>query len=386
MDWDACARELGRALSRYNGLTNSAKLDLIADITGDELFNQKPFAFAHKVREYFEAQRVEKRSAEVHMHHGIAFGLLYRALPGASFRSVSLSSKLESTSHIALTPLGRTCRAAVMSKNEDFRKFILTYALLTADFDMYALLIKMADENGARAPDKELFYSKYYHLLEKRRDWMVKYFPSIIQRRQIQRHIRWIGRRLGHGKTGKKREFALDKIFQFDGQTPAHHLNQRKKWARESLGHLDVSGNLTEAGRDLAEQLPSVSSSPFFWLGPSAGYAKARIISVAKIPVDQCAPAWRLLRPSQKLADESQKEAMMDKTADFMESEFGNIQLGRFRQSSLDVVAPYLYFLERQSGGKVDEHDLFRTLLQKHKDKFACAQQPHLSQSHFRLR
>ena len=384
MDWNTYARELGRALSRYNGLTNSAKLDVIADITGDNMFHQTPFVFSYKIREYFE-RYVEKRSAEVHMHHGIAFGLLYRALPGASFRSAELSSKLESTSHIALTSLGRTCRAAVKSSNKEFRKFILTYALLDTDFDMYALLIKMAEENEGRAPNGTNFHANYNCLLEKRRDWMKKYF-TIPQRTQIQRSVLWIGKRVGHGKTGKKREFAVDHIYLFDGQTPSHHFRQRKKWAKKTLEHLDAPENLTESGRNLAKQLPPVSSTPFFWLGPSEECANARIISTAKISVLQCAPAWKFLRPESKLTNQSQKEEMIDNVADFMQSEFGNIQLGRFRQSSLDVVAPYVYFLEREFGGKVNEHDFFQKLLKRHRDKFACSQRPRLSQSHFRLR
>ena len=383
MDWDTAAQELGRALSRYNGLTNSARLDLIADITGGIMFHQQPFAFAYKIRAYFE-QHVEKRSAEVHMQHGIAFGLLYRALPGASFRSASLSSKLESTSHIALTPLGRTCRSAVKSGNTDLRNFILTYALLTADFDMYALLIKMASDNGGRAPQQSEFSSQFNLIMEKRLEWMKGYFP-VMQREQIQRNIRWVGRRLGHGKTGKKREFVMDQIFTMGGETPNHHFRQRKKWAKNPLEHLDDSGNLTEAGRDLAERLPSMSADPFFWIGPSAECAKARFISAAQIDKKQYSPAWRILRPRSKLTDEAQDE-MVDKVAEFMVSEFVNIQLGKYRQSSLDVVEPYLYFLEQMEGGKVNEHKFFRALLKKHRDKFACAQQPRLSQSHFRLR
>lgn len=382
MDWDTAARELGRALSRYNGLTNSAKLDIIANITGDDaLFHQQPFAFAHKIREYFERHNIEKRSAEVHMHHGIAFRLLYRALPGASFRSAKLSSKLESTSHIALTPLGRTCRAAVKSGNADLRNFILTYALLTADFDMYALLIKMAEENDGQAPGQADFHSQFNQTSEKRIEWMKRYFPVVMQRAQIQRSIRWIGRRLNNGK----REFAMDQICEFRGQTPSHHFRQRKKWAKNPLGHMDDSGNLTEVGKYLARQLPPVSSDPFFWLGPSGDCAKSRFISAAKIDASQRDPAWGLLRPNSELTADAQDE-MADKVAEFMESKFADIQLGRYRQSSLDVVEPYLYFLEREAGGRVNEHEFFRALLKKHSKKFACAQQPRLSQSHFRLR
>lgn len=393
MDWDSAAKELGRALSRYNGLTNSANLGLIADITGDDMFREKPFVFAHKIREYFEDHNIKTRSAEVHLHHCIAFGLLYRALPGASFRSAKSSRKLESTSQIALTPLGRTCRAAVISGNTEFRNFILTYALLKADFDMYALLIKMAEENDGRVTNKDSFHKAFEMLLGKRLDWMREHFPLPAIRSQIQRSVVWIGRQQIVGDPARKpkpkykRVFELDKIFRFDGETPAHHFRQRRKWAREPLGHLDTDGNLTDAGKQFAKLLPPVSSAPFFWLGPSEDCAKAQFISAAQIDPYQCSPAWRILRPNSELAGNMQ-DGMIDKVAGFMVSEFNNIRLGRFHQSSLDAVVPYLHFLECESGGKASKtaDDFFRLLLKKHKDKLACVQQAKLSQSHFRLR
>ena len=387
MDWDSCARELGRALSRYNGLTNSPKLDLIADAVASPLFASRSFSYAIHLRKFF-GESVKERSAEVHIGHGIRLGLWYRALPGASFRSAGLKSKLEATSHIALTPLGRTCRAATMGGMDEFRKFILTFALLESDFDMYGLLIKMTQENDGRAPSLEAFISRFYRICRLRLEWMKNHFPSGLQRQRvdIQRHVQWIGRRLGSGKSGRKRDFVPDEIFEFDGETPAHHLNQRKKWARETLAHLDGSGSLTESGRDLAGCLPDVESEPFFWLGPSKECASVRIIAIAKISPNQCAPSWQLLRPRGMQQDQSVKDKMMEKTANFMVSTFDSMKLGMFKQSSLDVVAPYVYFLEREYSGRVEEREFFRLLLDRHRDKFVCLMQPKLSQSHFHLR
>ena len=387
MDWDSCARELGRALSRYNGLTNSAKLDLIVDAVASPLFASRSFSYAIHLRKFF-GKSVKERSAEVHIGHGIRLGLWYRAVPGASFRSAGLKSKLEATSHIALTPLGRTCRAAAMGGMDEFRKFILTFALLESDFDMYGLLIKMTQENSGRAPSIEAFTSRFYHICRLRLEWMKNHFSSGLQRHRvdIQRHVQWIGRRVGSGKTGRKRDFVPDEIFKFEGETWGHHLNQRKKWARETLAHLDRSGNLTESGRNLVECLPDVDSKPFFWLGPSEECASARVIVVAKIVPDQCSPSWRLLRPRNMQQDQSVKNEMTDKTANFMVSTFDSMKLGMFKQSSLDVVAPYVYFLEREYGGRVEEREFFQRLLERYRDKFVCLMQPNLSQSHFRLR
>lgn len=392
MDWDSCVRELGKALSRYNGLTNSAKLDLIAEATAEDLFKNRPFSYAYEIREYFEKE-VAARSAEVHVHHGIAFGLLYRAVPGFSARhpNAQLQSKLETTSHIALTRLGRTCRAAVMQKKEgekegdDLYKLILTYALLNSDFDMYALLIKMAQDNNKRIPDEEKFTQQYRDILEKRLEWMKEHFQSPVQREQIQRHVQWIGLRIGHGKTGRKRDFYLDKIFHFDGQTPEHHFNQRKKWATQSLKHFKDK-MLTDSGEDLADRLPDVDSEPFFWLGPSRACAESNVMSLAEIDISQCSPAWRILRPESPLDNNEYKKDMMEMVADFMIKDFEHIRVERFQQSSLDVVIPYVYLLERKFGGYVDEHAFFENLLRNHKDKFACSLQPNLSQCHYRLR
>lgn len=401
MDWGNCARELGQALSRYNGLTNSPKLGLIAEAAASSLFDGRSFSYAVRIREYFH-ERAKKsgkengsgkdmgqRSAEVHISHGICLGLWYRAVPGASFRGEGLKSKLEATSHIALTPLGRTCRAAVAHNMGAFRNFILTFALLESDFDMYGLLIKLAQENDGCAPDKEVFINRFYDICALRQKWMLRHFSSGLQRRRIdiQRHVQWIGRRLGEGKTGKKREFVPDHIFRFDGETPAHHLNQRKKWARETLAHLDDSGKLTELGENLAKRLPgSANEEPFFWLGPSEECASAQIVTAAKIAPDQCAPAWRLLRPRNMQQDQSVKDEMTERTANFMKSSFDNMKLGTFKQSSLDVIVPYVYFLECEYGGRVEEREFFQRLLGRYRDKFVCLMQPKLFQSHFRLR
>lgn len=402
MDWDTHARELGRALSRYNGLTNSAELGVMTKVITGELFDTtKPFhrafdvinAFADEAKKH--KPRSAFRSAEVLLHHAIAFGFLRRATPGGTMSRPELKRKQEATSHIALTALGRACRAAVnwQGGGDEFRQFLWNYALLECDFDMYGLLLKSAEENGGEVVSIEEFYRQFYGIREGQMKWMKEWVPYKTHREHIQRNVKWVGKQvvvvvnnMGAAEKRVKRVFELDAIFKFFGATPGHHFDQRKKWARR-FGHIDEGRQkLTESGRQLSSRLPPVSDEPpFFWLGPTEECAKAKIISAAKIPDTRWSPAWRLLRPETR--NESLESAIVEKTAAFMEGAFEHIRLSNAAQASLDAVVPYVYFLEHKMGGRVgNEHDIFRQVIARHRDCFACLLQPNLSQSHYRLR
>ena len=377
-DRDTCARMLGRALSRYNGLTNSAKLHLITSVVmGDlnvvkeDLFEKKPFRFADDVIRAFQKYDVKPRSAEVHLHHAIAFGFLYRATPGGTRVHPGLVNRLEATSHIALTPLGRACRSANQLKNErdDFQRLLWEYALLECDFDMYALLLKMSEENDGSVVGIDEFFNQYDEIRNQKFKWLEKKLPYA--QREIKRNVRWI---LKH-----------DELRKFEGKTPEHHYNQRKRWANK-FGHLDESKrHLTILGRELTSRLPSTHDNPFFWLGPPSDCAKSRFLSTANIQENQCSPAWNFLRPESDHKSTSINE-LVEKVATYMEKVFELIRLRDFKQAPLDAVMPYVYFLEREFGERVDEQDLFRAIFNQHRDKFVCTLRKNLSQSHYWLR
>ena len=389
---DTCMRMLGRALSRYNGLTNSAKLELISKVVagnaeddGNDIFAEKPFRYAHEVIKEFE-RSVKSRSAEVHLHHAIAFGFLYRATPGETRRRAGLVNRQESTSHISLSPLGRAFRSAsiLKEKAEDFKAFIWNFALLECDFDMYGLLLKMSEENGGRVIGLEEFITKFYSLRKEQVKWMRKKFSYAGRREQIQRKIQWIGHRSGVGKRGHKREFKVDEIFEFGGKSPNHHYAQRLRWAVK-FNHVDKNKkHLTDAGRLLASCLPSTNDKPFFfWLGPPVECANSRFLASANIPKKQCSPAWNLLVCQSNNKAEEISEQFVDKLAAYMKDAFDTIRLINFSQATLDTVLPYVHFLERDLGERVDEKKLFRDVFARHRDELVCALRGNLSKSHY---
>ena len=282
-DWDTCASMLGRALSRYNGLTNSAKLELItAVVTGDlnsideDLFEKKPFCYAYEVIKKFELEgKIGARSAEVLLHHSIAFGFLYRAVSGGTSRHAKLATRVESTSHIALTPLGRALRSAKIlgQSSDEFKKFLWEYAILECDFDLYALLIKTAEENDGKLLEIAEFYNSYYDIRDAKYQWLIEKFPYTVQYDKIIRRIQWIPRRDHKWHWG-------DSLPEFNGQTPNHHYDQRKRWAKKLFDHIDESKmELTDRGRQFASYLPPTTTKPFFWLGPPIDCLQSRFLS-----------------------------------------------------------------------------------------------------------
>ena len=283
-DWESCARALGGALSRYNGLTNRPKLDLITEIvTGGgrferDRFGEKPFLYAHEVIGEFK-QHVGARSAEALLHHAMKFGFLYRAMPGGTMRDKELVNRVESTSYVALTSLGRALRSSRDMPSEQgglFNLLLWESAVLECDFDLYGLLIKSAAVNDGKILAQDAFYEAYYAARKKKYDWLMEKFPNIMWREQVGRNVQWIPRRdhawhWGYG------------LPLFVGKTPGHHYNQRKSWANLFFHHVDCDGNMTPSGYALAAILPPIDSTPFFWLAPHRDVAKSKFMRAADI-------------------------------------------------------------------------------------------------------
>lgn len=393
MHWNDCARELGRALSRYDGYTNYPNLGLIEKVLKSDEFS-RPFRYAHEVIREFEekheemrGKKIGARSAEVYMQHLVTLGFLRRATEGATMSHPGLANRREAGTHLTLSQIGRAMRSSVRLDDEEgkrFRLFLWEFALLENDFDMYGLLLKAAEENGGGFVDCEKFIELFYDARERQIAWMKKTIPTTPNREQIQRRLPWIGQRVGMGKTGKKRVFALDKIFMLEGETPSHHFKQRRNWAMRDLGHVGEGGKLTESGRRLTELLPSVQTAePFFWLAPPKEYSRSRFLASAAIPPRQFAPAWNLLCPHSEVEPDDE---FIHLTAAYMEGAFDILRLGGFKQASLDAVVPYVYFLGSRLGRNADKKDLFRAVLRAHRDKFVCTLRENLWQSHYWLR
>ena len=76
----------------------------------------------------------------------------------------------------------------------------------------------------------------------------------------------------------------------------------------------------------------------------------------------------------------------VDKTAEYMESAFEFIRLTNFKQSSLNIVVPYIRFLERQVGEAVNEKLVFQKVLDSAREKFVCTLRANLAKSHYHIR
>lgn len=385
-DWDTCVRLLGHALSRYNGLTNSAQLVYITQLISADankkngnLFDDRPFLYAREIIPEFE-KNMKPRSAEVLLQHAVLFGFLYRAVSGTKSKHPNLTNKVESRSHIALSPLGRAIRSSecLGDKKDKFQLFLWEYALLERDFDMYGLMIKMTAENGGKMVDKTKFFTKFEDIRKQQISWMNKTIPHVVRREQIQRNISWIG------KKSRKRQFKLDEVFEFSENSKKHHYSQRIRWAK-NFKHVS-NDKLTELGILLAKNLPGTDNEPFFWLGPPIECAKSRWLSATNIPERQCSPAWNLLRHREREGEGEPSEAFVREVTGYMENAFDLIRLTNFKQSSLDIVVPYIHFLERQSGEIVNEKKVFQMVLDSAREKFVCTLRANLAKSHYHIR
>lgn len=376
MNWDVCVRELGGALSRYIGLTYRCRLDLIELVVAD-VFGDKPFLYARELRRAIELHNIKPSGAPHYIQYSVVFGWLFRAVRGGTEAHPRVADRLESTSHIALTALGRALRAALKWERGYFPRFLWEYALLERDFDMYGLMLKVASQSGEGICRKE-FWKTFYDINSQKIEWVEKKFRHKSHIADIENHIQWVV-----SERGKIHAPSPDKNFRFADKTLTEHFNQRMAWAKH-LGHFDKSGVITDTGRQLSAKLPSVDDEPFFWLGPSKECAQARIISAADIPEEQYSPAWNLLRPPCSKKVEISDE-LVEKTANYMTGAFDCIRLHEVAQASLDAVVPYVYFLEQNLGGRVDERELFRKVLDNYRGRIVGTVQPKFSQSHYRL-
>jgi len=394
--WEDCARALGQALSRYNGRTNSPKLNLVTGIiVGDreqfgfekDWFGEKAFCYAHEIIGEFKRHVGKKsddggRSAEALLHHAITFGFLYRAMPGGTMRDPALAKRVESTSHIALTPLGRALRSSKGMSNElgaTFARFLWEYAVLECDFDLYGLLIKSASNNGGKILLQDAFFEAYYATRKKKYDWLMETFPNVMLRDQVGRSVRWLPRRDHKWHWG-------DPLPKFEGQTPGHHYKQRKnKWAVDFWRHMDRNGNLTNDGQAFAACLPPTDCKPFFWLAPYRDVVESKFVKFADANEMPCAPAWNILLSESKPELDSglAYDELLDDLVRYMLESFDSMRLHEFRQAPLIATLPYLHYLERKMGFRVNEHATFRKLFAKYRTQIVCELRKDLSRSHY---
>lgn len=396
-DPHTCYRELGRALSRYNGYTNYPKLERIADIiAGDDegdLFAGRPYRYAHEVIDRFMGKGKEGklRSAEVYLQHAIAFGFLYRAVPGDARARTQSKRRVESNSHIALSSLGRAYRSAGALPDEEsiaFRRWLWEYVLLDADFDMYGLLLKMSLANNAKFIERKPFEDVYKNMEAKRNEWLKEHIPSPAVRERVESHIQW-----KIPKYSRRARNQADSIRELSSTTYGYHHSQRKGWARGSvLQHANVAGNLTEAGIRFARLLPPLDARPLFWIGPHFECTNAHFLKAADIPCEQCSPVWDWLAHASRTGSENRNEydeAFVDAVAKHMERGYPYLRLATFDQAALDTVLPYIHFLAHQRKIGLDKdavHGILADVFKTHRATFVCTLGRNYPKTHFWLR
>jgi len=198
-------------------------------------------------------------------------------------------------------------------------------------------------------------------------------------RDQVGRSVRWLPRRDHKWRWG-------DLLPKFEGKTPGHHYKQRKnKWAVDFWHHMDGSGNLTNDGHAFAACLPPTDCEPFFWLAPHRGVVESKFVKFANASVMLCAPAWNVLLPESRLELDSNlvHDELLGELSRYMIESFDFMRLHEFRQTPLSATLPYLHYLERKMGVRVDEHETFRNLFAKYRTQIVCELRKNLSRSHY---
>ena len=404
-DWDACAREVGRALSRYDGYSTYAKLESIISIPASPMFDKNSSCHVADI----VARAIESEGGgrpgyiENRVKHAISLGLLERAIPGGraadavvfprrEMKRIGIGGKVElvaipgrherkgragplddkeakmsnAAMKVALSPMGRACRAAIRMDDEEFRNFLATRILLDRDFDMCGLMLECALKNEKGEIVGEEFSREIAELLQQRKGWleaMNNSSPIVADR--VRNHVQWASPRRELGEVSVR-----------------HHLRMRRQWAA-SLGHLDQSRRfLTDEGRALARQIRSaIGRNGMFWLAPSPECAQK--MGIDSVNSDAVCSAWDMLRCSEPAAAPGPR--MIEQTAAFMKSAFQWMRMSVLAQAPLASVIPYVYFLETRFNERVgDMRDFFADILRKHRD-IHCVLRGVLEDTQYRL-
>ena len=405
-DLDVCAREVGQALSRYDGYSTYAKLESIISIPASPIFNEKSSGYvADIVAHAIAAQGGEGRPSHVEsrVKHAISLGLLERVASGGrtadlvisphrSIERIALGGRVERVAipghqekkgrggvlsdkavkmsnaamKVTLSPMGRACRAAIhMDNGEEFRDFLVTRILLDRDFDMCGLMLKCALENKDGEIVREEFSREISELVQQRKDWLEtvnKSSPIVAAR--IRNHMPWTS-----SKRGLTEESSL-----------RHHFNMRREWISH-LGYLDQNRRfLTDKGRNLAGQIcATVGQNAIFWLAPSPECAKNLGIDLAD--TGTVCSAWEMLRRPGAVVSPQ----MIEQTTAFMKSAFKWMRMNVLAQAPLASVIPYVYFLEERLDERVkDMREFFADILRKDRE-IRCTLRGILEDTQYRL-
>lgn len=366
-DWNACAREVGKALSRYDGHTTFAAMENILRVPGSPIFEREISCYAGEIISEIDAalkdqgKRGGRRYAQDHLQHAVALGFVDRIISGG-LAFGGAKGKVDETARIAISPTGRAYRAAKALKLPEFREFLTVLALLEHDFDMYGTLLILANENTPEARLGDKFKSRVLAMFSERKEWLETQIPSNATRGMLRAHIQWMRRDL-------------------ENRTLQHHFTLRRKWGRD-LGHLDDGNFLTEPGCKLATHICNAATqNAMFWLAPTPECV--RKIGALQETRDKIFSAWRILCPDANESNPS--DDIIDSVADFMENAFSVMRSRMFAQAPLAAIIPYIYFQESQLNERVNLRKLFDEVFRR-RNSLWCQLGPIPSDNHYQLR
>lgn len=361
-DWNACAREVGRALARYDGHSTYATLRSLLEAVHSSLLRSSPTCYAGELISEIQARGIGRVAAQAHVRHAIALGLLQRVTSAGGLFKPDLITKIDETARIGLAFLGRSVRAARLSSYRDYEHFLITAIVLEHDYDMYGVMLTAARRN-AGVVSITSFRDEWRSRLDVRQKWLEKALPHRPARDRIGRYVSWQTRRLGD-------------------RTLHHHYNMRREWGRY-LVHLDRDDRLTPEGTELANLiLESASADRRTWLSPTPECLER--LGLPSNAIDAPCSAWDLLRPPSPIR-ESDLDIVTD-VATFMHAAFSTLRLQIIPQAPIASVLPYIRFLERQRGARYDTRQILETVVRRYRDTFYCMLTSKLDESHYQLR
>ena len=358
-------QEVGRALSRYDGYSTYVNLETILSVPTSVLFESNPSCYAAELISEVEKQGISRRAAQDCLRHGISLGFLERIISRGGMLRLETGSmkKIDETARIALSPLGRSLRAAGKLDNNKFQNFLVTGVLLDHDFDMYGLLLKSASKNHARRVNLAEFGEQFRELIQQRNEWLEWNIFVRPMRDQVYSYVQRATRNI-------------------KDTSIKHHFSMRQQWAKHLL-HIDNKGLLTDIGYDYARLIAGIESkNSMFWLAPTSECLNK--LGAPSKKSDSIFSAWDLLRPDMPESDP--RVDMIQRVADFMESAFGIIRLRVFAQAPLAAVIPYIYFQEVRLNQRVNIRATLDAVIRENRETFYCMLTANPEESHYQLR
>ena len=373
-DWNTCVREVGQALSRYDGHTTYAKLETILRILDSGLFDEKPSCYATELISEVEALKIGRVAAQAHLRHAISLGFLERATSSGGISSGGRKTKINEMALIALSPLGSAYRAAQHLGNLEFRRFLVTGAILHNDFDLYGVFLKSALEMDG-AIDASEFGRQFKDVLRKRQEWFEREIPTLPTREQIRGLVPWMPRIVSNA--------LAEPSLGIKDVSIRYHFNMRKQWGQsEFLSHIGKDKSLTDFGRVLAERIAAVVKvNHMLWIAPDSECSQK-----IGIHPDRCGTihsAWELLRPDE--AETAPEDELIQQVGEFMEKAFDTIRLRIFAQAPLATIIPFVHFQESRIGQRVNLRAVFDAVLRRRSDVFHCLLSSYPAECHYQM-